>query len=72
MIADDTFGLAGFKLVKSSEQAMLAETQHRIKEGKPVVFFGWQPHLMNVDNFLWSTFRRATTCSDLNDGGPRS
>ncbi len=49
MIADNTFGLGGFKLVESSEQAMLAETAHRIKEGKPVVFFGWQPHPMNVD-----------------------
>jgi glycine betaine/proline transport system substrate-binding protein len=49
MIADNTFGLTGFKLVESSEQAMLAETAHRIKEGKPVVFFGWQPHPMNVD-----------------------
>ena len=49
MISDNTFGLSGFKLVESSEQAMLAETAHRIKEGKPVVFFGWQPHPMNVD-----------------------
>ena len=49
MISDNTFGLTGFKLVESSEQAMLAETSHRIKEGKPVVFFGWQPHPMNVD-----------------------
>jgi glycine betaine/proline transport system substrate-binding protein len=49
MISDNTFGLSGFKLVEASEQAMLAETAHRIKEGKPVVFFGWQPHPMNVD-----------------------
>ena len=49
MISDNTFGLSGFKLVESSEQAMLAETAHRIKEGKPVVFFGWQPHPMNVN-----------------------
>ena len=49
MISDNTFGLSGFKLVESSEQAMLSETAHRIKEGKPVVFFGWQPHPMNVN-----------------------
>ena len=48
-ISDNTFGLSGFKLVESSEQSMLAETSHRIKEGKPVVFFGWQPHPMNVN-----------------------
>ncbi len=49
MIANNTFGLAGFRLIESSEQGMLSEAEHRIKEGKPVVFFGWQPHPMNVN-----------------------
>ena len=43
MIADNTFGLGGFKLVESSEQAMLSETAHRIKEGKPVVSSAGSP-----------------------------
>ena len=38
MIANNTFGLAGFRLIESSEQGMLSEAEHRIKEGKPVVF----------------------------------
>src|ERR1700735_4372337 len=49
MISENTFGLRGFKLVEHRERALLAETLHRIKEGKPVVFFGWQPPPMNVD-----------------------
>ncbi|TCK31424.1 glycine betaine/proline transport system substrate-binding protein [Ancylobacter aquaticus] len=49
MITDDTFGLKGFDLVESSEQAMLSQVGHRIKQGEPVVFFGWRPHPMNVN-----------------------
>ncbi|SCW81167.1 choline ABC transporter substrate-binding protein [Ancylobacter rudongensis] len=49
MIAEDTFGLKGFDLVESSEQAMLTQVGHRIKQGEPVVFFGWRPHPMNVN-----------------------
>lgn len=49
MIADNTFGLKGFDLVESSEQAMLTQVGHRIKQGEPVVFFGWRPHPMNVN-----------------------
>ncbi|MDQ0348001.1 glycine betaine/proline transport system substrate-binding protein [Ancylobacter vacuolatus] len=49
MITEDTFGLKGFDLVESSEQAMLTQVGHRIKQGEPVVFFGWRPHPMNVN-----------------------
>ncbi|WP_428029384.1 choline ABC transporter substrate-binding protein [Ancylobacter sp.] len=49
MITDNTFGLKGFDLVESSEQAMLSQVGHRIKQGEPVVFFGWRPHPMNVN-----------------------
>jgi glycine betaine/proline transport system substrate-binding protein len=68
MIADNTFGLGGFKLVESSEQAMLAETEHRIKEGKPVVFFGWQPHPMNV-NLPMVYLEKGNDVFGPNDGG---
>jgi glycine betaine/proline transport system substrate-binding protein len=49
MIKDNTFGLAGFSLVESSEQAMLAQVKRDIGQGKPIVFFGWRPHPMNVN-----------------------
>jgi len=49
MIADDKFGLKDFDLVESSEQAMLAQVQRAVKSGKPIVFFGWRPHPMNVN-----------------------
>jgi glycine betaine/proline transport system substrate-binding protein len=68
MISDNTFGLSGFKLVESSEQAMLAETSHRIKEGKPVVFFGWQPHPMNV-NLPMVYLSKGNDVFGPNDGG---
>ena len=71
MISDNTFGLSGFKLIESSEQAMLAETSHRIKEGKPVVFFGSgacrDPDERQPADGLPG--RMATTCSGPNDGG---
>ena len=68
MISDNTFGLSGFKLVESGEQAMLAETAHRIKEGKPVVFFGWQPHPMNV-NLPMVYLSKGNDVFGPNDGG---
>lgn len=49
MIKDNIFGLGGFSLVESSEQAMLAQVKRDIGQGKPIVFFGWRPHPMNVN-----------------------
>ena len=49
MIQNNTFGLGGFSLVESSEQAMLAQVKRDIGQGKPIVFFGWRPHPMNVN-----------------------
>ena len=40
--------LGGWKLVESSEQAMLAQVQRAVKREKPIVFLGWTPHPMNV------------------------
>jgi glycine betaine/proline transport system substrate-binding protein len=68
MISENTFGLSGFKLIESSEQAMLAETAHRIKEGKPVIFFGWQPHPMNV-NLPMVYLEKGNDVFGPNDGG---
>ena len=49
MIADNSFGLGGFSLVESSEQAMLSQVGQSIRQKQPVVFFGWRPHPMNVN-----------------------
>lgn len=49
MIAADAFGLAGFEVVESSEQGMLAQVQRADRRGEPVVFLGWEPHPMNAN-----------------------
>ena len=53
MIADNAFGLAGFEVVESSEQGMLAQVTRADRKGEPVVFLGWEPHPMNA-NFQMS------------------
>ena len=47
MIEKNMFGLGKFELVPSSEVAMLAEVQSRVKQGRWIVFLGWSPHSMN-------------------------
>ncbi|WP_276488209.1 choline ABC transporter substrate-binding protein [Ectopseudomonas mendocina] len=48
MIDTNQFGLGGFKLVESSEAGMLAAVGRAVRNEKPVVFFGWKPHPMNL------------------------
>lgn len=48
MIAKDAFGLKDFKMVESSEAGMLTEVSRSVKEQKWIVFLGWAPHPMNV------------------------
>ncbi len=48
MIDANQFGLGEFKLIESSEAAMLAAVNRAVKAKKPVVFFGWKPHPMNI------------------------
>ncbi|WP_342246208.1 choline ABC transporter substrate-binding protein [Pseudomonas sp. OTU5201] len=48
MIANDEFGLGDWKLVESSEQAMLVQVGRAVKREQFVVFLGWTPHPMNV------------------------
>ena len=43
MISGDEFGLGDWKLVESSEQAMLAEVGRAVKRQRWVVFLGWTP-----------------------------
>lgn len=47
MIDADMFGLGKFKLVQSSEVAMLSQVQSYAKRGEWIVFLGWSPHSMN-------------------------
>jgi glycine betaine/proline transport system substrate-binding protein len=48
MIATNQFGLGGFKLVESSEAGMLVTVNRAVRDKKWVVFFGWEPHPMNI------------------------
>jgi glycine betaine/proline transport system substrate-binding protein len=48
MIDKDEFGLGDWKLVESSEQAMMVQVGRSIRKDDLVVFLGWTPHPMNV------------------------
>ena len=48
LIAKNAKGLGGFSLVESSEQGMLAELERSVRDKKPIVFLGWEPHPMNT------------------------
>ena len=49
MVDNNKFDLKGFEVVESSEQGMLAQVARAEKDGKPVVFLGWEPHPMNAN-----------------------
>ena len=48
MITKNAFGLKDFKMVESSEAGMLTEVSRSVKDKKWIVFLGWAPHPMNV------------------------
>jgi glycine betaine/proline transport system substrate-binding protein len=48
MVDDKAFGLGDWKLVESSETAMLTQVERAVKEKKYIVFLAWEPHLMNT------------------------
>ena len=48
MIETNDFGLGGWKLVESSEQAMLAQVQRAARRENWVTFLAWEPHPMNT------------------------
>ncbi|WP_343316044.1 choline ABC transporter substrate-binding protein [Brucella sp. BE17] len=48
IIADEKFKLDGWKIVESSEQAMLAQVERKNKDKNWVVFLAWAPHPMNT------------------------
>lgn len=48
IFADKNFKLDGWKLVESSEQAMLAQVERKNKNKQWVAFLAWAPHPMNT------------------------
>jgi len=48
IIKKNDFELGQWKLIESSEQAMLAEVSRAVKKQRFVTFLGWTPHPMNV------------------------
>ncbi|WP_296247703.1 choline ABC transporter substrate-binding protein [Pseudomonas sp. UBA4194] len=49
MIAKNRFGLGDFQLVESSEAGMLSAVTRAVNRSEAIVFFGWAPHPMNVN-----------------------
>lgn len=78
MIENDAFGLAGFELVESSEQGMLAQVGRATRRDEPIVFLGWEPHPMNAnyeitylsggDDWFGPDFGGATIYTNTTDG----
>ncbi|NWE23305.1 choline ABC transporter substrate-binding protein [Pseudomonas sp. P7548] len=50
MIDKNAFGLKDFKLVESSEAAMLSQLKRATRKNEWMVFLGWEPHPMNTRN----------------------
>lgn len=48
IISKNEFDLGQWKLVESSEQAMLSEVGRAVKRQRFITFLGWTPHPMNV------------------------
>ncbi|WDY58103.1 choline ABC transporter substrate-binding protein [Pseudomonas sp. PSKL.D1] len=48
IIDKNEFNLGQWKLVESSEQAMLAQVDRAVKKNQFITFLGWTPHPMNV------------------------
>ncbi|BAU72063.1 choline ABC transporter substrate-binding protein [Metapseudomonas furukawaii] len=48
MIDENRFGLGDFKLVESSEAGMLSAVSRAVRNQKPIIFWGWKPHPMNI------------------------
>jgi len=78
MIDDNAFGLKGFSVVESSEQAMLTQVARAVKRNEWVVFLGWEPHPMNAnidmtylsggDDWFGPNFGGATVYTNMRKG----
>ncbi|MFW0757890.1 choline ABC transporter substrate-binding protein [Pseudomonas sp. H11T01] len=52
MIDKDAFNLKDFKVVESSEAAMLSQLKRATRKHEWMVFLGWEPHPMNTLNTM--------------------
>ncbi|UVE18168.1 choline ABC transporter substrate-binding protein [Pseudomonas sp. LS44] len=78
MIDKNAFALGKFKLVESSEAAMLAQVQRAARTQQWLVFLGWEPHPMNQrlpmryltggDEFFGPDLGRATVYTNVRKG----
>lgn len=75
MLDKRAYNLNRFKIIESSEQAMLAKVQADIIKKKPIVFLGWEPHPMNTrfkiaylsggDEYFGANFGNATVSTNV-------
>lgn len=78
MLDDGAFGLAGFELVESSEQGMLAQVERVGRAKEAIVFLAWEPHPMNRrfdlvyltggDDYFGPNFGGATVYTNVRKG----
>jgi glycine betaine/proline transport system substrate-binding protein len=78
MIEKNSFDLAGFKVVESSEAGMLAQVKRSARRDTPMVFLGWEPHPMNSrfkmkyltggDEVFGPNFGQATIYTNVRQG----
>jgi glycine betaine/proline transport system substrate-binding protein len=78
IIADPAFELAGWEVIESSEQGMLAEVGRMTQKKEFIVFQGWAPHPMNEmydfryltggDKYYGPDFGAATVSTQVRKG----
>ncbi|MDO8696895.1 MAG: choline ABC transporter substrate-binding protein, partial [Pseudomonas sp.] len=78
MIDKNAFGLGKFKVVESSEAAMLSQVQRAERRDQSMVFLGWEPHPMNTrfkmkyltggDEYFGPDFGKATIYTNVRKG----
>jgi glycine betaine/proline transport system substrate-binding protein len=78
MVDKNAFGLGKFKVVESSEAAMLSQVQRAGRRDQAMVFLAWEPHPMNTrfkmkyltggDEFFGADFGKATVYTNVRKG----
>ncbi|WP_397450957.1 choline ABC transporter substrate-binding protein [Pseudomonas sp. NA-150] len=78
MIDKNAFGLKDFKVVESSEAAMLSQLGRSTRKNEWIVFLGWEPHPMNTknkmkyltggDDYFGPNFGQATVYTNVRKG----
>ncbi|WP_108263080.1 choline ABC transporter substrate-binding protein [Mangrovicoccus ximenensis] len=78
IVAQDAFGLGGWRVVESSEQGMLAQLRRSIRKKDWILFLAWAPHPMNTaydiryleggDAFYGPDFGGATVSTQVRRG----